>query len=97
MATCTRRISRSCVHASSRDQQPSRGRGKGIATAMVVREIFLVTEMPMPDRRLLSSAMKVKARECKKKGEMEQEGRVRLLAELDSVLPRLPRRAKGRE
>jgi len=39
--------------------------------------------------------MKVKARVMrKKKGEMEQEGRVRpLLAELDSVLPH---RAKGR-
>lgn len=38
--------------------------------------------------------MKVKARVVrKKKGEMEQEGRVRLLAELDSVLPP---RAKGR-
>lgn len=38
--------------------------------------------------------MKVKAHVVrKKKGEMEQEGRVRLLAELDSVLPH---RAKGR-
>lgn len=65
---------------------------------MVAREIFLVTEMPMPDRPtsatpFLGHESKSARRAREKKGEMEQEGRVRLLAELDSVLPP---RAKGR-